>query len=820
MSHQTISPPPKYDRVHPQDSYGQTDSCNLADQLVDKCLDRQGLCCAPKRSPVASHRSGGHGGHIRGLANEHHRLFSERMQGVFADLQCRIFEEFEHVHKSIVSENSRLREDVATYQDFFKGYSSNPWSQTWPPMSFEKAVNSTSREKAKQAEDEASGPARSARISEPADCPPGDDQVPNAEHKESRESPPKPGLEQLPDDERPQASEEEICQRWCQVCTQMLAFKMVPWIKNKSARFQLRDIWQHEEQGNVATTPSTKMNNNLPIRPPRSRASSLARQDRPGDRCTINPNSKRTLVWDITTALLIIWNLFVIPLEISGLGKSPADNVLSISSALFWTTDMFISFNRGIIVDDQVVFSHKVLAINYLRTRFILDFVLLVIDWSKAAPIVLGLPDGSMPINPSFLRLLRVPQVIRLMKFGEVLNAIEGQINSVKILLYIGVAKVLASLIMFGHILACAWYGLGTNKGWIDKDDTMRDASKMYKYLTSLHWSFTQFHGAMEVNPKNDMERFFAIIVLLWAFIIHSCFVANFTNMIIQIASYTEERTTKTRTLRSFLKDHTVTMKLGRQLKRHLDRSLIRKQKQENEAALLSMFGDDLMQELSTELRLPVLTTHPMFQEYQFGFPRAMVRMCHQAVSEVFLLEDDVLFYTGDVAHHMYFTMDGEMRYFITHAILDHGGVERQARSFRKTNVRNSVQNRGMLGLSTFLRTSGANAAPPDVADTVEVTSVLPSTWISEAALWMRWVHMGDFQAFMDTRILMLNAARFEELILDQPGAHPVARQRALDFENACRNGGGADILDQDSFDVPLISDQNAKNLLSLWTGF
>merc|ERR1719506_2080729 len=57
-----------------------------------------------------------------------------------------------------------------------------------------------------------------------------------------------------------------------------------------------------------------------------------------------------------------------------------------------------------------------------------------------------------------------------------------------------------------------------------------QDMAWEYQYLTSLHWSITQFTpGSMHVQPMNIPERAFAIAVLVAGMIIFSSIVSSIT---------------------------------------------------------------------------------------------------------------------------------------------------------------------------------------------------------------------------------------------------------------------------------------------------
>merc|ERR1712079_650834 len=97
------------------------------------------------------------------------------------------------------------------------------------------------------------------------------------------------------------------------------------------------------------------------------------------------------------------------------------------------------------------------------------------------------------------------------------------------------IVKILTILICIIHLICCFWYGLGVMPtGWVDvlgvRDQTLWD-----RYVTSYHWSITQFVGSSDLAPANPNERTFAVVVLLVAFVITVCAVSVLTSSMTQL---------------------------------------------------------------------------------------------------------------------------------------------------------------------------------------------------------------------------------------------------------------------------------------------
>merc|ERR1719487_2975317 len=95
------------------------------------------------------------------------------------------------------------------------------------------------------------------------------------------------------------------------------------------------------------------------------------------------------------------------------------------------------------------------------------------------------------------LRMIRFLRLLRVVKAAKLAEKLEEQISSEGILICLTVFKLLFLLLLSTHLISCVWWLIGKNPpegetSWIlangfDGEDLA------YKYLTSAHWTLTQF---------------------------------------------------------------------------------------------------------------------------------------------------------------------------------------------------------------------------------------------------------------------------------------------------------------------------------------
>merc|ERR1719353_2131141 len=79
--------------------------------------------------------------------------------------------------------------------------------------------------------------------------------------------------------------------------------------------------------------------------------------------------------------------------------------------------------------------------------------------------------------------------------------------------------------------------------------------STWYKYLTSMHWSLTQFTpAAMEVMPNNIYERAVSVLCLLFALVVFGSFLSQLTACVTKLRALSSDQERNFSLLRRYLK--------------------------------------------------------------------------------------------------------------------------------------------------------------------------------------------------------------------------------------------------------------------------
>merc|ERR1712216_95605 len=86
----------------------------------------------------------------------------------------------------------------------------------------------------------------------------------------------------------------------------------------------------------------------------------------------------------------------------------------------------------------------------------------------------------------------------------------------------------------------------------------------------------------------------------------------------------------------------------------------------EAEKEFIQVLPQQLLIELRREMWSPALMVHPLFCMIHYSHCRTELNLCHKAVAEHGVFEDDVVFSVGEACSKMYFPTAGCFKYTMT----------------------------------------------------------------------------------------------------------------------------------------------------------
>jgi len=476
------------------------------------------------------------------------------------------------------------------------------------------------------------------------------------------------------------------------------------------------------------------------------------------------PGSPNRLVWDLIGALLIFYDMIVIPLNTSF--DPPETTFVKFAdwlTLIYWSVNMLASLQVGYVEDGVIVMVPQRILKHYLKTWFVVDLIVVVPDCIMSFASLGGstsASDGGSEVKLlRSLRLVRVVRLLRLFKLKKVMSSLNDHVDSEYLSIVLNVIKMVFALLLVNHFIACWWYVIANTHGgttWL-KEHHFADVDWEEQYAASFHWFVTQFTpSSMHVQPQNMSERCFAILVVVFALVGFSYLVGSITGSLTKLRAMQEDASKQFWILRKYLRQHFVPMELSFRIEKYLEHAYQQKieRLQGGDVKILNLLSEQLADELKCAMAVPHLSVHPLFQHLCEVSPVTMNRLANKAVSQKNLARFDSLFHAHEVATHMYIVMEGRLQY-----------------------VR-------------------VDSAGKEMAEWVDKGE----DWISEPALWTSWEHLGMLTAVVPSELMLIDTVRFSEVVHLNPHALEITRIYAFNF-------------------LQWLNDQERDSLSDIWQG-
>jgi len=448
-----------------------------------------------------------------------------------------------------------------------------------------------------------------------------------------------------------------------------------------------------------------------------------------GEGCSISilishPSAPKRVLWDFLSLFFISWDIFMLPFLLLEPAPSVLFDLMTWLLRFFWTFDIPFTFLTGFITSSgDIVMDFTIIARTYLKTWFPLDVALVLLDWLEFLFMSsYAAQAGRAGKATRVLRVVRMLRLLRVARLREVVAIILERIHSERILLAIDILKIIFILLSTAHIMGCFWYGIGNIDGeytWVT-NAAMQDEALFLRYFISLHWALAQFTGGMdEVHAYSALERVYAVATFILCFVLATAFVSRLTSSMTQLFFLSSRNAAQMSVLRTFLSQRRIPQGLALRILRNAQTALREEQSSvpERNVELLQLVSEPLQMALHFQVYAPCFKTHLFFGDYCSSYPQVMSRVCHSALSVADLS-------TGDFIFHAYETPQQQRMYVLT------------------------------SGMLKYTRVQGE---PEDLAI---------GDFISEAALWVPWMHRGTLTSHSNSHVVQVDTEEFQRVAL------------------------------------------------------
>jgi hypothetical protein len=471
------------------------------------------------------------------------------------------------------------------------------------------------------------------------------------------------------------------------------------------------------------------------------------------------PGSPKRLSWEILGMVFLVYDVVTIPFFAA---FAPANTILNTiitwSTLLFWTSDMGATLITGFQEGNNTILLPRRIAWRYVTTWLLMDVFLVGLDWYiLMSENAAGNEDERrMGRSLRMLRFARIVRLVRLIKMKRFLSTIQDLINNEAISIAFSILKNIMFLLVANHTIACGWYvtgsvGAGNGTTWVLTHE-MANRDVTYRYLTSLHWSLTQFTPAsMEIFATNKMERLYSVVTLLFAMVAFSSFVSILTGSMIELRRITSDESRQFWLLRRYLHDWKVRMVAVHRVQRYCEYAYHRQKQrvQERDVGLLSLLSEPLREELKHETFSSHIALHPLFMQLN-----DKMRVFVRAINCTLLARHDPIFASGDNAVAVYFAIQGTLEY--TPCVFE--DFEQEMDVLQKATAADGLEVN--MGNTLTENMSDGEEDEDGPSEDVEINQ-----WVGEAVLWCPWLHLGELRTQTESQIISIDFDGFAEAV-------------------------------------------------------
>lgn len=278
------------------------------------------------------------------------------------------------------------------------------------------------------------------------------------------------------------------------------------------------------------------------------------------------PNSRMRLAWDFFVLALVIYTAITLPLWLSFVDDDfdmPSSLAgLELVMDVLFVLDIILNFNTAIVKDAQLVINKRTIARHYSSKWLPIDaaasvpweIIFLIVDSVNGGD---GRGDGGSDGTGGggkdgaggaaalqFVKILKVPKLLRLGRLFKFLERFEGAANVGRI-----VALVLVMVLLI-HWLASVWYLLASRDGaWLATicavpltvDDPicrlhLDESDKITQYAFTYYYTMMMIMGD-STTPTDGWEVLFVVLVVICGSCINATIFANVANLVSQMST-------------------------------------------------------------------------------------------------------------------------------------------------------------------------------------------------------------------------------------------------------------------------------------------
>jgi hypothetical protein len=266
-------------------------------------------------------------------------------------------------------------------------------------------------------------------------------------------------------------------------------------------------------------------------------------------------------------------------------------------------------------------------------------------------------------VNYSRMPLWRLNRVL-----GAGLNVIYGLYTidsekySIAILDTLRLVKEFFIFILCAHLLACLWFAVGFEDGFLSRSLVSGDVSVTRLYMISFYWAFAatlnsaEDHGVENISLVSASESLVSMFAMLIGAIVFVILVGQVSSSVASLDSISRAHREKRSAINLFCKKKKLPAELRRRMIRHLDFHF-QAHGYHSDSMVLSDLSIAIQKDAVLFTCADLVMKVPFFNGCDPGFLYSIILFLHHE----FYSPEDVLVWQGEISKGMWFVAAGKL---------------------------------------------------------------------------------------------------------------------------------------------------------------
>lgn len=358
-------------------------------------------------------------------------------------------------------------------------------------------------------------------------------------------------------------------------------------------------------------------------------------------------------------ALLLLVTLFAaieVPLQLSLRYPTPDwIRVITLLYPVLFFADIIATFFTVRTVDGHPVTSKKQIAIDYLRSWFIVDLVAAIpFDLIFATGWLSEISNAARSLRLFSPRYIQILLQVRMLRLYHILPFLER--TKRKELLNPGVMRL--AFTIFIVIVIAHWIACGALALKIQIDASQPGADYSTNYIRALYWTMTTITtiGYGDITPKTNPQMLYTLLVQLMGAGMYGYIIGNLASLMANSDLARTQFRAKMEKIQTFMQYRDVPQDLQDSIRTYYE-YLWNNRRGFDETAVLKDLPSSLKLQVALHLNKDIIEKVPMFN----GAPEDLIRQIVLNLKPALFTPGDFIFRKGEMGDQMYFISRGNV---------------------------------------------------------------------------------------------------------------------------------------------------------------